>query len=273
MPRREVAPIVTYPEFLTKPTEPAPLVTTDGLLSAVYFASALCATIYGLSKFVVTPMSDSLASARHEFATHTGSTLEDLNRRLGTLVSRDPSEMSSGPYDRAGMIESAETDDDVSAHSDPTELFHRDFGTQTSPSVSRRGSSSSLGTGLEQSSTDTAVFQEKQFRMLISHLDEVSAGTDSNKASVESLSKQVKVLSQYLSEMQYQSPYQLSNGLTAKEPAGRREDAVEQFRTDIRSVKGVLLNARNFPTGSGSVRLSGRVIANPVIRRQYRRCQ
>jgi hypothetical protein len=48
------------------------------------------ASIYGLSKFIIAPMTQNLTEARHDFAAHTQEQLEEFNKRLGESVSVDP---------------------------------------------------------------------------------------------------------------------------------------------------------------------------------------
>ena len=49
---------MTYPEFLTKPTRPPPLVTRDGIFNTLYAFAGLSTALYGVSKFIVAPWND-----------------------------------------------------------------------------------------------------------------------------------------------------------------------------------------------------------------------
>lgn len=243
---------------MTQTTKPPPLVTTSRLLSTFYVASALSATFYGISKYIVAPMTESLTTARHDLTEHVTSKLEDFNERLRKLASEDPREHPDKARKGLLHISNLAIDDDESVHSDPTELFHRDFGTQTSPYLSRRGSTVSRSSEDQTEISSLTTSHESRLRILISHLNELATDADASKVSSDSLNQHVREFSQYLSEMRYQSPYQFTNGFATKGPGSLKNDATEQFRTDIRSVKGVLLSARNFPAGNGGARIPGR---------------
>ena len=59
-------PIVTYPEFLTQPSKPPPLMTMTTFLNTLCAFGGLSTLIYGTSKLVLAPMVDSLTDARLE---------------------------------------------------------------------------------------------------------------------------------------------------------------------------------------------------------------
>jgi len=248
-----VPPIVTYPEFLTQPASPPPLVTTRQLLTTAYATGGLMSAIYGLSQYVISPMTETLAETRHDFASHTQGQLEELNKRLGSLVSIDPANKIKA--------KASEIADDVSeADSDPTELFHRDFGTQTTPSLSRRPSVSS---GSE--SEPVVAAHENRLKILTSHLRELQATRSNDAASSDSLKTKLSDLNTYLSEMSYQNNLYSgmgsiygSNYGTPKTKDGK-DDQIEVLKSDIRAVKGVLLSARNFPAGGRNTPPVGRV--------------
>ncbi|KAB8345847.1 hypothetical protein FH972_022902 [Carpinus fangiana] len=131
-PKRDVPPVITYPEFLIHANKPPPLITARRLLNTAYAAAGVSALIYGASKYLVTPMSDSLSAARHDLAQHTQQHLDKLNSALEAVASVDPATRSTHAL-RHPDHDSAEHDahTDASSDEDPTELFHRDFGTQT----------------------------------------------------------------------------------------------------------------------------------------------
>lgn len=243
-PLRELPPIVTYPEFLTPATKPPPLITASRLVTTAYVAGGLAATMYGLAKFIIAPMTQNLADSRHDFASHTKEQLDTLNSRLGEAVSEDPA-LKSKPR-------IADIVDDISeADSDPTELFHRDFGTQTTPSLSRRASLSN------PSDKDQAVVtgHESRLKILTSHIRELEATRSNDYASSESLKTKISDLSSYLHDLSYQSQYYSSMGGIYGSNYGAsksgKDDQIEILKTDIRAVKGVFLSARNFfPAGN-----------------------
>lgn len=84
-------PIITYPEFLEDARKPPPLITPMRVLNATYIASAIAAVAYGASTFLVKPMAASLTDARHDFASHGQSKIDEFNDRLSKIVSLQPS--------------------------------------------------------------------------------------------------------------------------------------------------------------------------------------
>jgi hypothetical protein len=201
------------------------------------------ATLYGFSKYIIAPMTQNLTESRHDFAAHAHEQLEEFNKRLGQVVSIDP----------ACKTQSKTMDivDDISeADSDPTELYHRDYGTQTTPNLSRRPSVSS---GIDPESTVTV--HENRLRAIKLHLEELESTRTNGNASADSLKTKVTDLTTYLSEMSYQNQYYSNMGglysanyssLAAKDG---KNDQIEVLKNDIRAVKGVFLSARNFPAG------------------------
>jgi hypothetical protein len=212
-------------------------------MTTAYATGGLMATIYGLSKYIIAPMRQDLTESRHEFAAHTQEQLVEFNKRLGEAVSVDPATQAK--------VKGADVADDVSeADSDPTELYHRDYGTQTTPQLSRRPSTSNA--------TDTepmVTAHERRLQIIKSHLQELETTRSSNTSSADALQTKVSDLTTYLSEMSYQSQnYSSMNGFYGANygMAGAKDgknDQIDVLKNDIRAVKGVFLSARNFPTG------------------------
>lgn len=147
--------------------------------------------------------------------------------------------------------------DDVSeADSDPTELYHRDYGTQTTPNLSRRPSLA------ETDAHPTVTAHENRLKIIASHLNEIESNRTTNRASHDSLQTKVTDLTSYLNDMSYQNSYYSSmNGAYGANfgiysAADGKKDQIDVLKQDIRAVKGVFLSARNFPTGGGQ-RMSG----------------
>ncbi|KAH7112771.1 peroxisomal membrane anchor protein conserved region-domain-containing protein [Dactylonectria estremocensis] len=126
-PQADRAPIVTYPEFLSKPAAPPPLVTTSRLLNTLYGVAGLSTLIYGTGQYVLRPMVDAQTEARTEFH-------ETTVRNLDALVSKLEKTVSVVPPPKKQVVATAASVDGESEAEDPTEMFHRDMGTQTSPS-------------------------------------------------------------------------------------------------------------------------------------------
>jgi len=257
-PKKDVPPIITYPEFLVQAHKSEPLVTTQRLLSTLYVAGGSAALIYGLSKYIVEPMTDTLTAARHEFLSHTSMQMSDLNEKLEGMVSTVPS------ADTSKKEAYRDVEDVESLASDPTELYHRDIGIQTSPSLSRRGSLAADSLDGDSSTllspVDKVEGHEKRLKTMASHLSELSESAENNTSANSEVSKKLAELRSYLDEMLYASPYygygyggldgRGVGGTGGSSPGGlnNKDDAIEKVKAEIRSVKGVLLSARNFPS-------------------------
>ncbi|KAF2460322.1 peroxisomal membrane anchor protein conserved region-domain-containing protein [Lineolata rhizophorae] len=268
-PARDVPPIITYPEFLTTPTKPPPLVTVSRLLNTAYATAA----IYGLaavtSRFMIAPMAATLAERRHEYATHALEGVQGLNEKLEGMVTRVPAEgegkrkpkrdaSAGGAEDDEGDDEDTESEDE-----DPEELFHRDFGTQTTPTLlSRRGSAAGGAAvdapqGGEPESETPSVADAHSTRLSImgSHLSELLSGAEAGAQADSSAAEALSDLDNYLAELTYVTPHYSNGyggGYGGSGGAGqgaKEKDAIEAFKAEIRGVKGVLLSARNFPAG------------------------
>ncbi|KAF2116483.1 peroxisomal membrane anchor protein conserved region-domain-containing protein [Lophiotrema nucula] len=250
--KKDLPPIVTYPEFLTKAEKPPPLITTQRLLNTAYITGGLMASMYGLSKYIIAPMTQNLTESRHDFASHASEQLGEFNQRLEGAVSTDPASKPKKILDAA---------DDISeADSDPTELYHRDFGTQTTPTLSRRPSVSS--TSEVEKSVVTG--HEDRLKIIASHLKELEASRNNDYASSDSLRTKLSDLTTYLGEMSYQNQYYSNIGGIYSSNYGLpktkdgKDDQIEVLKADIRAVKGVFLSARNFPAGGrNSPRVGG----------------
>ncbi|KAF9738134.1 hypothetical protein PMIN06_011080 [Paraphaeosphaeria minitans] len=241
---RDIPPIVTYPEFLAQPTEKPPLVTMKRLLNTAYMAGGLVATVYGLSKYIIGPLTQNLTESRHDFASHAQEHLDQLNERL-----RDAASVDAATKQKPNASDVA---DDISeADSDPTELYHRDFGTQTTPALSRRDSKSSHAT--EDESVVKA--HENRLSIITSHLRELQSTRSNDTASSDSLKTQLSDLQTYLSDISYQNQYYSGSGgfyggmYGLPKTSDGKDDQMEVLKNDIRAVKGVFLSARNFPVG------------------------
>lgn len=205
---------------------------------------------YGISNYLVKPMAEELVGARQEFAVNTKSHMETLNEKLEGMVSTVPKLGSNGKPLLAEQDREAASDED--SDEDPTELYHRDYGTQTSPELSRRASVAS------SSDPDAAATPVTPVEAQSAHLDKLTKDlrsltymTRGNSTQDEAVGSQFAELRKYLNEMAYSSPYFSGDyygnryGQT-KKPG--EDDAIEAFKADIRSVKGVFLSSRNFPS-------------------------
>ena len=235
--KSDVPPIITYPEFLLHSQKPPPLITASRLANTFYLFSGTAAAIYGTSNYIVNPMLDSLTSARHSLFDTAHSNLDTLNEKLQQNVSTVP---------KGGAEHSAVDEQDDDNESDTTEditpLFNRTIGTQTSPPFSP---SSSTSTSEQASPPNPILMHESSLRSLHSSLSSLLPPS-SAKGTPTDPSSQLNDLKKYLNDLPYPSLHAPTT--RSAEP---KDDAVNKFKAEIRGVKGVLLSARNFPSGTG----------------------
>lgn len=235
-PRATGPPIITYPEFLEDARKPPPLITPSRVLTATYLASGIAALAYGASTFLIKPMAASLTDARHDFATHGQSKIDEFNERISKLVSKIPEPKFSS--------DGTDADDSESVASDPSELFHRDIGTQTSPAITPPLSSANAN-----SETKTTVDkQNDRLSVIKSHLDEMLAGVQAGEQPAKERMDETNKLRHQLDNMMFR--VQTANawggfGMDQK-AASETEDGIEELKKEIRGVKGVLLSAKRF---------------------------
>ncbi|KAK3314921.1 hypothetical protein B0H66DRAFT_627715 [Apodospora peruviana] len=243
-------PIVTYPEFLTKPTRPPPLMTVNGFLNTLYAFGGVSALIYGTSKFVLEPMVESLTEARIELHDTANQNLTKLVEMLENTVSEIPPTIKKGGLGDSIVLHSTEDDDTYSSYDDPTELFHRDIGVQTSPPSSPLPSSNPLqGQQYGQQQSSQSIQQASRLTELVSSLKAVHDGLVSQmedfgdiRASLDVFKDELDVLSS-ASAASYGGGYSIYGGGNRNEP----DDEIKKAKENIRRVKGVLLSTRSFP--------------------------
>jgi len=212
----------------------------------------------------------SLTEARHDFFGSTREKLGELNAKLETVVSTIPPTASTtiakGPERGEGGVEGNE-DDASSVASDPTELFHRDIGVQTSippsPTSSRAGSTTSSTSG-RWPSEDSNATKTAQSRLssIKQSLNEMRLGSDAAYDDEEMAGLEIRGLHVYLEELRFGqggTAYQSVKWNTvggAKATPGMRagSDTGSAIKTEIKAMKGILLSARNFPRSDRGVR-------------------
>jgi hypothetical protein len=235
----------------------------SNILYTIYGAAGLGATIYGASEYLVKPMIANLTSARHDLATTAQENLKKLNEKLEANVSVIPAQLTAR---KAASNEDEDPNEDGdSVISDPTELFHRDMGTQTTPDVT-------TPTGLEAKDESNPLDAPveavnnhiSRLTSIQSQLKEITE-FERDSSSVDDLARaNVSDLHHYLDGLIYAAPaytastpnYGLytSNVKSDSSSTGVRkseDDAIASFKADIRGVKGALLSARNFPASRG----------------------
>ncbi|KAL9132566.1 MAG: hypothetical protein Q9175_006258 [Cornicularia normoerica] len=223
-------PIITYPEFLLHAQKSAPLITANRLLTSLYVASGAAATVYGTSRYIIEPMVDSLTSARHSLFESARANIDAMNEKLERAVSTVP--------ERARRFDEDGSDAD-STSSDGARFFNRSAGTQTSPRRSRSDSSTS-------SEPDGALSPTQHHTSaLLGVHSKLSDLLPTDGEATSPLGDSMSQLRAYLEKLPYANPVH-RGGKAGKDG---EIDAVANVKAEIRSVKGVLLSARNFPSG------------------------
>lgn len=234
---RQTPPIITYPEFLTTPPQPAPLITAKRLLTTLYLFGGLSALLYGTSTHIIAPLVESLTESRHDLAVTAQTKLDKLIAKLEGVVSTvpAPAHTTSIPY-------RDETDSD----SDPTELFHRDIGIQTSPFSSRPASPSP-----ELSKTSVVDTQTTRLSELSTHLQTLRQNSQSEGEDYVELTTTLDVVREYVQSLAFSSTTYGStfNGYPGLEKE-ENNDEISKMKAQIRAVKGSLLSARSFPSSA-----------------------
>lgn len=228
-------PIITYPEFLEDARKPPPLITPTRVLNATYIASGFAALAYGASTFLIKPMAASLTDARHDFAAHGQSKVDEFNERISKLVSKIP-EPKPAPNEE-------NSDDIESVASDPTELFHRDIGTQTSPAMTPPTTANT--------NPETKTIADKQndrLSVIKSHLDEMLAGVQAGEQPAKERMDETNKLRHQLDNMMFrvQTASAWGGFGNDQKAASETDDGIEELKKEIRGVKGVLLSAKRF---------------------------
>ncbi|KAJ4267377.1 hypothetical protein NW762_003484 [Fusarium torreyae] len=228
-------PIVTYPEFLAKAPRPPPLVTKERLFNALYAVTGLSTLVYGTSRYVIRPMVDSQAEARTDFHDLTSRKLDALVAKLEKTVSEVP------PKKPVATVE------DESEAEDPTEMFHRDMGTQTTFPIS------SVTAMADAKGNETpAKHNTNQLASLSKTLSGLKDEYRSQSEGMDKIKTAVDVLRDDLDTMTYTAYPDHSNGydLYGRSRKAEPDDEIRKVRDNIRRVKGVLLSTRNFPASA-----------------------
>lgn len=223
-------------------------------------------------------MTESLTHARHDFAANAQERVDELNEKLLQTVSRDPAMDGSLDLSAAAVGQRRRVDDDgdgdADSDSDPTELYHRDFGTQTAdlgpPSARKSSDASSNPYGSAWSNNEPDPDPTIASTNFLTYLRTCASTLTTDHLvpeteSAQEISTVIRVLNEYLESMAYPASrdggaYGGSYSVIDNHGAGqgvfgtegkKKVDEVGNLRAEIRSVKGVLLSARIFPGGGG----------------------
>ncbi|AEO71326.1 uncharacterized protein THITE_2123540 [Thermothielavioides terrestris NRRL 8126] len=246
-------PIVTYPEFLTKPARPPPLVTVKGFLNTLYAFGGLSTLVYGASKYVVEPMVDALTEARISLHDTANQDLAKLVAKLESTVSKIP------PLKPTAIVKTNPAADDdnetASSYDDPTELFHRDIGVQTSlpasPVLQHQAPQPTGQQGTTATATTTTAAQTQHVASLTATLKSLSEDLVDQTEALGDVQTVLGLVKQDVAQLEAAavSTDFVGGGFSLYGAAGRNEpdDEIKRAKENIRRVKGVLLSTRSFP--------------------------
>ncbi|KAK7921346.1 hypothetical protein PG985_009368 [Apiospora marii] len=233
----DTPPIVTYPEFLTHSPRPPPLITPSRLLDIVGVSGTAWSLLYGAARFVVSPMVDIQIEARSDYYTHVNAKLSNMVGKLEGLVSEVPYKNGKPLRSQSEAYTDAE-DDKSSSCDDPTEMFHRDIGTQTSPPPA----SVALSPGASGTAESTVDAQARRLARLSSAVKELSDMYTKRAEDTSNLHSGVCELRDEVDKVYRNPPWSESAsmyGLTRMGRTGQQEDdEYKKTKDAIRSVKG-----------------------------------
>ena len=225
-------PIITYPEFLLHSQKLPPLITIQRLLTATYVVSGATAIAYGTGEYLVKPMLESLGLSRHSLCDTASTNLRTLIAKLGNHVSVTPPSAAIG--------HDTEQIDSESVSSHGAHFFSRNIATQTSPEISRSPSPSIKPP--QPPSLDAQ--QLTSLSNLKQSLEDIRSKEDSEQSVQESIVDLRNLLNQlpHLTD----PAVALKGSSSWSQQSG--SDGVAKVKGEIKSVKGVVLSARNFPS-------------------------
>ncbi|KAI1278500.1 peroxisomal membrane anchor protein conserved region-domain-containing protein [Xylaria sp. FL0933] len=232
-------PIITYPEFLTKPKRPPPLITPSRLTNILAVSGGVWALLYGISGLVVKPMADNLNEARAEYYHH-------VNEKLSQLVEKLEGAVSEVPYKNGKPLrfqkQDRSNDDIESVTSDPTELFHRDVGTQTSPppSIYETNANTSDEKPVDAQARRLSAISASLRELTLMHTQKAESSADL-RSTIGQIRDQVDKLA-YPPVQDFSTYGGFGYGQSAE-----ADDEFKRTKDAIRSVKGLFLSSRSFP--------------------------
>ncbi|KAK7755816.1 hypothetical protein SLS62_002101 [Diatrype stigma] len=259
--RRDVPPIITYPEFLTTSPRPPPLITPSRLLNILTVSGGVFTFLYGSARYLVNPMVSDRDDARADYHNHVGERLGELVEKLEEVVSEVPYKDKDGKVvlnSRAATTTEGSDDrgheDNESTFSDPTELFHRDFGTQTSTppeSLATRSPTTLAEKEKEkgQNPIDKQAGRLASLRASLGELNDMYTRRAEDSADLDATLRSIRDDVDGLALPPSGSYAYYSSADSSRGPNGADEE-FRRTKDAIRSVKGMFLSARSFPTVS-----------------------
>ncbi|RYP38586.1 hypothetical protein DL767_002522 [Monosporascus sp. MG133] len=237
--RSDTPPIITYPEFLTTSPRPPPLITPSSLFNILTVTGSIWTLLYGSAQYIISPMVDNLNDSRSDYYGH-------VNEKLGELVERLENAASEVPYKNGKLVLKSRAAADDRAHeetestfSDPTELFHRDIGTQTSPPLSPR---SSVASSSAENPVDKQASRLSALRASLHELNDMYARRTEDSADLNATLRSIR---DDIDNLALPPPTEYA---MMHNSAQRQNDEFKRTKDAIRSVKGMFLSTRSFPT-------------------------
>ena len=133
-------------------------------------------------------------------------------------------------------------DDTVSEADDPSEMFHRDMGTQTSPlatpPIKEKELTSNKQAGQLAGISKKLTDLKNEVRAQSEDMEDIKTLVDTFRDELDSMT--------YPGQSEYLSGYDIYGRSRKQDP----DDEVKKARDNIRRVKGVLLSTRNFPAST-----------------------
>ena len=215
------------------------------LRTTLYLFGGFSALLYGTNNYLVTPMVAALTDSRLSLASTASSNLSKLISKLESVVSELPPQQGA-------LVQATPYQDEEESDEDPTELFHRDVGVQTSTPPTPRSTSPSRNS----SGAGAVAEQETRLRTLSSRISSLVEDSRSEGQETSDLTTAVAVLSEYLSGLAYVTPtygYGVG-GYSGLNQNNKEDDEIGRVKASIRGVKGVLLSTRSFPAVARTVK-------------------
>jgi hypothetical protein len=174
--------------------------------------------------------------------------LATARENLSKLVSKLEGTVSEIPTTTPGKVKLLEgdkyKDSESDSDSDPTEVFHRDIGVQTSlPSTP---SSPKI-----TPKTSTLESQSSRLLELKDSISSLLEDDSTHEQEHQELEATVGIVREYCDQLAYVAPVTSYgyNSYSSNSRPEEKNDEIAKVKAAIRGVKGVLLSARSFPGG------------------------
>lgn len=189
-------------------------------------------------------MLSKLTDSRHELFSSILSKLDILSQKLESQVSKIPI-IVTPHVSRESGAEIEDTDDD------PTELFHRDIGIQTSPPGSPQPNNAELALG-------SLTHQTAHLCGLYTYLKDINNSLANETKDDTRLENAITDLQKYLNTIAYPPrpinnydsiylPNSLKTGHSTGNGLNGDVNEATKVKKEIKGMKGILLSARTFP--------------------------